>query len=232
MIGLWLLSALVVTVGLVLRNNQSWRTLAFWYLRYSGGLISVLTVPLAPFTINTIKELAAYPLPVSSFADTFYKLANQSLDEDLQKIAKDYIVHYNFDQAIANASERKVVMAESRRRLEYFRRLNGFQMKRSQKLCLLLWVLHILSWRNYPYLESQILLNGVLFWVSCRAVFFGHEKREKYCIFSHWKNHSKVRVKITFPLANLSKSRTWKWISCTQEKIENISCKKIKINKN
>ena len=86
---------------------------------YSGGLISVLTVPLVPIPINSISELADYPLPVSSFSDTFYKLANQSLDSNLQKIANDYIVHYDFDQAIANASSSKVVMAESKQLLEY-----------------------------------------------------------------------------------------------------------------
>ena len=56
---------------------------------------------------------------MSSFSDTFYKLANQSLDSNLQKIAADYIVHYDFDQAITNASSSKVVMAESKQLLEY-----------------------------------------------------------------------------------------------------------------
>ena len=31
-------------------------------------------------------------------SDTFYLLANQSLDPNLQNIAKDYIVHYDYDQ--------------------------------------------------------------------------------------------------------------------------------------
>ena len=61
-------------------------------------------------------ELAAYPTPVSSFrlkslsklqnifthryfsSDTFFLLANQSLDPSLQKIASDYIVHYDYDE--------------------------------------------------------------------------------------------------------------------------------------
>ena len=87
--------------------------------RHSGGLILVLTVPLLSTPINTIAELAEYPLPVASFGNTFYKLANQSLDPDIQKIAEDYIVHYNFAEAVENASNSKVVMAESRRFLEY-----------------------------------------------------------------------------------------------------------------
>ena len=81
--------------------------------------MSVLTVPVVPNAINTISELADYPLPVSSFSDTFFTLANQSLDSNLQKIAKDYIVHYDYSQAITNASTSKVVMAESRQLLEY-----------------------------------------------------------------------------------------------------------------
>ena len=28
---------------------------------------------------------------------------------------------------------------------------------------------------------------AVLFWASCLAVFFGRQKREKYCIFGQWK---------------------------------------------
>ena len=79
----------------------------------------MLTVPLVSNPINTISELADYALPVSSFGDTFYKLANQSLDANLKKIAEDYIVHYDFDQAIANASSSVVVMAESKQFLDY-----------------------------------------------------------------------------------------------------------------
>ena len=54
-----------------------------------------------------------------SFGDTFYKIANQSRDRDLQQIASDYIVHYDYSEAIANASTNKVVMAESKQFLEY-----------------------------------------------------------------------------------------------------------------
>ena len=32
------------------------------------------------------------------FSDTFFLLANQSLDPNLQNIASDYIVHYDYDQ--------------------------------------------------------------------------------------------------------------------------------------
>ena len=117
-VTLWLCSILIITVGWVVTSwkNKSLSTNVF---RYSRGLISVLTVPLVPISINSISELADYPLPVSSFSDTFYKLANQSLDSNLQKIADDYIVHYDFDQAITNASSSKVVMAESKQLLEY-----------------------------------------------------------------------------------------------------------------
>ena len=87
--------------------------------RYSGGLISVLTVPLLSTPINTIAELAEYPLPVSSFGNTFYKLANQSLDPDIQKITEDYIIHYDYAQAVEEASNSKLVLAESRHFLEY-----------------------------------------------------------------------------------------------------------------
>ena len=79
----------------------------------------MLTVPFRSNPINTISGLADYSLPVSSFGDTFYKLANQSLDSDLQKIAEDYIVHYDFGQAVDNVSHSRVVMAESRQFLEY-----------------------------------------------------------------------------------------------------------------
>ena len=34
------------------------------------------------------------------FSDTFYLLANQSLDPNLQDIASDYIVHYDYDQVL------------------------------------------------------------------------------------------------------------------------------------
>ena len=79
----------------------------------------MLTVPLLSNPINTISQLAKYSLPVSSFGNTFYKLANQSLDSDLQKIAEDYIVHYDFNKAVENVSNSKVVMAESKNYLEY-----------------------------------------------------------------------------------------------------------------
>ena len=32
------------------------------------------------------------------FSDTFFLLANQSLDPNLQNIASDYIVHYDYDE--------------------------------------------------------------------------------------------------------------------------------------
>ena len=115
---------------------------------------------------DTMAELAAYPTPVSSFrlkslsklqnifthryfySDTFFLLANQSLDPSLQKIASDYIVHYDYDevdcalspwsslsikisefeekkcdfQALDNVTNSKVVMAEARMMLDFFSR--------------------------------------------------------------------------------------------------------------
>ena len=79
----------------------------------------MLTVPLMSTPINSIAELAQYPLPVASFGNTFYQLANLSQDPDIQKIAEDYIVHYDIAQAVDNASNSKVVIAEGRRFLEY-----------------------------------------------------------------------------------------------------------------
>ena len=81
--------------------------------------MSVLTIPLFSTPINTIAELAQYHLPVAGFGDTVYKLAKQSLDPDIQKITEDYIMHYDYAKAVDNASNSKVVMAESRRFLEY-----------------------------------------------------------------------------------------------------------------
>ena len=115
-VALWLFSILILTVGLFDINCSCFYGSV---CRHSGGLILVLTVPLLSTPINTIAELAEYLLPVASFGNTFYKLANQSLDPDIQKIAKDYIVHYNFAEAVENASNSKVVMAESRRFLQY-----------------------------------------------------------------------------------------------------------------
>ena len=118
-VALWLFSILVITFGLFIIDCPGLDNDLLCLYRYSGGLISVLTVPLMSTPINSLAELAQYPLPVASFGDTFYKLANQSQDPDIQKIAKDYIVHYDFATAVENASNSKVVMAESRRFLEY-----------------------------------------------------------------------------------------------------------------
>ena len=37
----------------------------------------------------------------------------QSLDPDIQRLAASFIVHYEFDTAIKNCSENKVIMCES-----------------------------------------------------------------------------------------------------------------------
>ena len=117
-VALWLFSILILSVGLfvteVVVNN-----IICSHCRYSGGLMSVLTIPLFSTPINTIAELTDYHLPVAGFGDGVYKLVDQSQDPDIQKIAEDYIVHYNYPQAKDNASNSKVVMAESRRFLEY-----------------------------------------------------------------------------------------------------------------
>ena len=84
--------------------------------------MSVLTVPQAPYHINKITELARDPRPVSAFSDTFFVLANQSSDPDIQKLAASWIVHYKFEEAIRNSSESKVVMCESTSSLQYILR--------------------------------------------------------------------------------------------------------------
>ena len=81
--------------------------------------MSVLTIPLTPYAINTVSELAADPRPVSGFSTFWYGFTKQSTDPDVQKIAETYIVHYNYGAAIKNASEGKVVMCDSRVTLDY-----------------------------------------------------------------------------------------------------------------
>ena len=46
--------------------------------------------------------------PVSSFSNTFYKLAAASSDPHIKKLSETYIVHYNFGEAIQNCTENKV----------------------------------------------------------------------------------------------------------------------------
>ena len=84
--------------------------------------MSVLTVPQAPYHINKVTELARDPRPVSAFSDTFFVLANQSSDPAIQKLAASWIVHYEFEEAIKNSSESKVVMCESTSSLQYILR--------------------------------------------------------------------------------------------------------------
>ena len=90
--------------------------------------MSVLTVPQAPYHINKITELARDPRPVSAFSDTFFVLANQSSDPDIQKLAASWIVHYKFEEAIRNSSESKVVMCESTSSLQYILRFIHIQL--------------------------------------------------------------------------------------------------------
>ena len=85
--------------------------------------MSVLTVPIVPTGINTVAELADDPRPVTSLSDTFFLLANQSTDSNIQKIAETYIVHYDMEEAIKNASQSQVVMCEATTFLQYIIRL-------------------------------------------------------------------------------------------------------------
>ena len=85
--------------------------------------MSVLTVPIVPAGINTVSELANDPRPVTSFSDTFFLLANQSTDSNIQQIVETYIVHYDMEEAIKNASESKTVMCEATNFLQYIIRL-------------------------------------------------------------------------------------------------------------
>ena len=120
-VALWLFSILVISFGLfvteVVVNN-----IVVSHCRYSGGLISVLTIPLFSTPINTIPELADYHLPVTGRGGDVHKLAKQSIDPDIQKIAEDYIIHYDDAQAVEKTSKSKVVMSASRRDLEYILR--------------------------------------------------------------------------------------------------------------
>ena len=84
--------------------------------------MSVLTVPPSPHYINKVTELALDPRPVSAFSDTFFILANQSSDPAIQQLAASWIVHYEFEEAIKNSSESKVVMCESSSSLQYILR--------------------------------------------------------------------------------------------------------------
>ena len=84
--------------------------------------MSVLTVPQAPYHINKVTELTRDPRPVSAFSDTFYILASQSSDPAIQSLASSWIVHYEFEEAIKNSSESKVVMCESTSSLQYILR--------------------------------------------------------------------------------------------------------------
>ena len=84
--------------------------------------MSVLTVPQTPYHINKVTELARDPRPVSAFSDTFFILANQSSDSAIQRLAASWIVHYEFEEAIRNSSESKVVMCESTSNLLYILR--------------------------------------------------------------------------------------------------------------
>ena len=101
--------------------------------------MSVLTVPQAPYHINKITELARDPRPVSAFSDTFFILANQSSDPDIQKLAASWIVHYKFEEAIKNSSESKVVMCESTSSLQYILRFKENQLKIYIYVTFILW---------------------------------------------------------------------------------------------
>ena len=117
-VALWLFSILTITFGLFV-NEVVFDNIIGSHCRYSGGLMSVLTIPLFSTPINTIAELAQYHLPVASFGENVYNMAIQSPDPDVQKITENFIMHYDFAQAVENVSNSKVVMAEGRGSLEY-----------------------------------------------------------------------------------------------------------------
>ena len=79
-----------------------------------------LTILTQPY--NKVTELARDPRPVSAFSDTFFILANQSSDPAIQQLSASWIVHYEFEEAIKNSSESKVVMCESSSSLQYILR--------------------------------------------------------------------------------------------------------------
>ena len=88
------------------------------------AIVAILVYTPMPPGINKVSELADDPRPASSFSDTFFALANQSMDPNLQKIAETYIVHYDMEEAIRNTSQNKVVMCEATTFLQYIIRLS------------------------------------------------------------------------------------------------------------
>ena len=108
--------------------------------------MSVLTVPQAPYHINKVTELARDPRPVSAFSDTFFILANQSSDPAIQQLAASWIVHYEFEEAIKNSSESKVVMCESTSSLQYILRSRDYY-KTEKNLTV------------FPGQDSQMMVN-------------------------------------------------------------------------
>ena len=83
------------------------------------AIVAILVYTPMPPGINKVSELADDPRPASSFSDTFFALANQSMDPSLQKIAETYIVHYDMEESIKNASESVGVMCEATTFLQY-----------------------------------------------------------------------------------------------------------------
>ena len=81
--------------------------------------MSVLTIPIVPPNINKVSELAEDPRPVASFSDLFFLIANQSTDPAVKKISETYIVHYDMEESIKNASENVGVMCEATTFLQY-----------------------------------------------------------------------------------------------------------------
>ena len=86
---------------------------------YRSGLITNLSVPYIPKPIDTLKEASTYPAPIASFGDTFLKATRNSLNPHLQRLAENYIVHYNFGEAFKNVSEGKIIMGESRQFIDF-----------------------------------------------------------------------------------------------------------------
>ena len=126
---------------------QNLRThIATEHIRYNGpiGCLNNACVQLQvkkhikmeKFQHKDVKSV--FTLKNDSPSDTFFLLANRSIDPNLRQIAASYIVHYDYkevlcsansfcfhsNQALDNVTESKVVMAEARQLLDFFMRKN------------------------------------------------------------------------------------------------------------
>ena len=122
--------------------------------------MSVLTVPPSPHYINKVTELAQDPRPVSAFSDTFFILANQSSDPAIKQLAASWIVHYEFEEAIKNSSESKVVMCESSSSLQYILRF----IQRIILILNYLWVFKVKIYKRWKINSVHNERKSFLLW--------------------------------------------------------------------